>query len=511
MMSSTVGGLSACLFLADAQSAGGVPLGDDFGRVCRNQDIRPKFAYQRELRYNRFTALILPSMVCEVMAEHSVARLQLGVPRLPANNGKLPQPPLKFIGISGTRKPRVVIGIIDDGCAFAHPALTKDDGTPRVHFLWDQNPRDNPGPQWNPNLPFPYGWELRHDMMARYSCAARNSGDTSMAYRDVQYAPVTLGLDRQGTDLRDQPRDAMRTSTHGHGVMHLAAGIEGGCHPLDDQRALSAFDTAPPRDDHAAGWPIVFVQLPTRTTLDTSGGSLAVHALDALHYIISRAEQLPYDKDCADGAANGVPVRPPTAPGEIEEAEESIHSQNWIFVNLSYGAIAGPHDGSSILEHALAEVVGTPGRFCTIALAAGNSHRTRTHALLSLAEEGEAGVLKWSVGPDHPFESFLEIWLPGADVRACARTSIPAGNSTETGPPTAGGPQAEDLSRSGGIDMAERDRCSAAEQRHRQAPRVGAPLDARRDGATGRRCLHVLGQAGNRNSSGTTPHPCHAP
>lgn len=381
------------------------------------------------LRYKRFTTSTSVSMVCEVMAEPAVARLQLGVPRLPANEGSMPPTSREVVLLEGTFKPRVVVGIIDDGCAFAHPALTRDDGTPRVHFLWDQNSRRDPGGQWYRNLPFPYGWELRHDTMTKASCTALRTGDTSMAYWEVQYAPVALGLDRHGTDPRNQPRDAMRTRTHGHSVTHLAVGIEGGRHPLDDQRALSAFDAASPRLDGAAGWPIVFVQLPTRTTLDTSGGSLAVHALDALHYIISRAERLPYDDGgvSPDGAARSGPLRRAKLPDETEEPGDNLYPENWILVNLSYGAIAGPHDGSSILEQALAEVVGTSGRFCKMTLAAGNAHRTRTHAMLSLAE-GEGGELKWSVGPDHPFESFLEIWLPGADVRGFALSDADIAN-----------------------------------------------------------------------------------
>ena len=126
--------------------------------------------------------------------------------------------------------------------------------------------------------------------------------------------------------------------------------------------------------------PLIGVQLPVATTADTSGATLTPQALDAFWFILNRADSL---------------LAPPAR----------------VVVNLSYGTVAGPHDGSSVLEKAIDEMVKLRNGTLRVVLPAGNSHLARCHARFDLDKGGEQ-VLRWRVQPDDRTPSFQEIWLP---------------------------------------------------------------------------------------------------
>lgn len=149
-------------------------------------------------------------------------------------------------------------------------------------------------------------------------------------------------------------------AAHGSHVMDFAAGAD----PAN-----------PP-----ASRPVILVQLPIATTADTSGATLAPQVLDGLRYILNRADTL-------------LP-----APARVA-------------VNLSYGTNAGPHDGSSVLEKAIDELIALRNGRLQIVLPAGNSHLARCHARFDLGREREQ-VLQWRLQPDDHTPSFQEIWLP---------------------------------------------------------------------------------------------------
>jgi hypothetical protein len=155
--------------------------------------------------------------------------------------------------------------------------------------------------------------------------------------------------------------------THGNHVLDLAAG-------------------ASPEADPAACPRIIFVQLPAYAVDDTSGGSMVTHVLDALRYIVDRTH--------------------PLAP---------------LVVNLSYGSMAGPHDGSTILESAMDALIENamgalpsehPARYVSIVLPAGNNFESDGHAVLKLTPEQPSRTLEWHVLADDPTDTFLELWYP---------------------------------------------------------------------------------------------------
>ena len=370
------------------------------------------------------TARVSPSVLEHVLCSPEVVRIQLGLPRIPATletkiTGGLP---------IGGKAPRVVVGIIDDGCAFAHPRFRHSSGSRSVvRYLWDQDPdRMADNNYWSELQDIGYGAELTPATLLR-ALAGGNDPDSLTPYELTRYGRVrfdeethsTKLLDPQGMPLSGQHLSSM---THGTAVMDLAVGYPP---PLREQVALAPrlpdamggerlnlgkmMKRLPENElcgeegdrwraavDQGDNVDVVFVQLPARCVMDTSGGSLAVHVLDGLHYIIERAVRLPYNDE-------------EPSPGQSADFINNI-----VIANVSYGAIAGGHDGTSILEGAMAELTAsrTP---LSIVVAAGNANRSRTHARLILTPGGDPKAFIWRIGPDNPRDAFLEIWFPHAD------------------------------------------------------------------------------------------------
>ena len=350
-------------------------------------------------------------------------------PTLPAS-APAPAP----AGASAPPPRRLVVGVIDDGFAFAYRRFLRDDGTTRVVSLWQQ---DVPAPQGAPAWHAPPGWYGRELDRAAIDglLAAHRSGesvDEAALYRSAGYLHPTA------------------RAYHGTHVLDLAAGWP---QPLAREASGRPVPIALTPRDAAAAADLVLVQLPTRTSLDTSGASLPGHVLDALHYIVDRA----------DGAD--------------------------VVVNLSYGTHAGPHDGSSFLESAIAEVLGAvngsgTGRRLDIVVPAGNAHESRCHASGEL-RAGKPVTLRWEILPDDVTDSFLEIWLP-AESDVAVTLTTPDGRTRLTARP---GELAVDRAPGGGC------RCAVIR------PRLSA-----RGGPGAAMALVAVSPTRRRGSGPTAPH-----
>ena len=126
------------------------------------------------------------------------------------------------------------------------------------------------------------------------------------------------------------------------------------------------------------------MQLDYDTVRDTSGGSMNVGVLDGLLYILSR---------CDDDAQ--------------------------ITVNISFGTLAGPHDGTLGAGSRDGPIDGVVRR--PPAPGAGGRQRLPVpHPCQRAAHRGRnapapwrrKATLDWQVQPDDPTQSFLELWLP---------------------------------------------------------------------------------------------------
>ncbi|HEV7915761.1 MAG TPA: S8 family serine peptidase, partial [Albitalea sp.] len=241
-----------------------------------------------------------------------------------------------------------VIAVIDDGCAFMNRAFRNAAGTQtRVRRLWDQGqPAKASHHDWHQPTQFGYGRALAGEKI-----------DPSVVAREDELAVYrTLGY------LRSDDSDATSSilaRTHGTHVLDVAAGVDD---PLNGRR------------DTASGADIVFVHLPRLTAIDSSGGSLAVHVLDAIRYIL--------DASAPDAG---------------------------IVVNLSYGTLAGPHDGSTLLEQAMDDLLEKRKNNFAIVIGAGNDRQLPAHIGGRLTVETPA-VLMWNVPATDTTDSFLEIW-----------------------------------------------------------------------------------------------------
>jgi hypothetical protein len=281
----------------------------------------------------------------------------------------------------GCVKSAVVTGIIDDGMAFAHDRFLGSDGKTRIEFVFDQHLAPWPG--------------------------------TELSKPDID----TLRADSSHGALVDEDQLYLRSGHVDHarpGHKPLAASMAHGTHVMD-LACNAPGPPVPPARPVAGTRPIIAVQLPSATVQDTSGATLELQVYLALWYILWRADALAKQCQCLPLA---------------------------LVVNLSYGFIAGPHDGSGLLEAAMDDLIEAcnppdiqPFR---VVLPAGNSHLSRCHARFSLAPGG-IQELHWRVLPDDWTESWVGIWLPpGVDVKTLTFDIIAPGGGQNIGTFVAG-------------------------------------------------------------------------
>ena len=307
--------------------------------------------------------------------------------KLPSFDEKVRQGPLEFdvrIHREGPRSRSVVVGIIDDGIAFAHERFRDGPTSTRIENLWLQSQQIAD----DPSTIFARGRELTKDQINELikACTTNDLVDEDLVYRKAGV------LDFASSEHKSLARRA----AHGTHVLDTATGPISGCRP---------------------GWPIVCVQLPSAVTADTSGALLTQWALEGVWYILLQSLAI-----ASQAGTRPMPV----------------------VINLSYGFTAGSHDGGHPLERALQKtvavwerIVGAPVR---VVLPAGNNLQSRLHARMSF-DGSQVVELPWRIHPDDRTASHVEIWLPRRPSQApCpVRVSVrPPGSTVAAGPPIGG-------------------------------------------------------------------------
>lgn len=259
------------------------------------------------------------------------------------------------LGTGGRPGPKEVIAVIDYGCAILNRCFRDRSGLrTRIHHYWDQGVMRSGS--WRKATGFGYGRvltniEIDAILAQRREMAARGQGsDESDEYR-------RLGL----LHFRADSRRHVRSTAHGTHVLDVAGGR------LDPWTRV---------EDRASGAGLVFIELPFRTAADGSGGSISVHLLDGLREVL-----------------------------RVGDPEARI------MVSLSQGTHAGPHDGSSLIEIAMDELLTMRTRNFCIVIGAGNARQSQAHVRTELAP-GQKSELHLHLPECDRTDSFVEVWYP---------------------------------------------------------------------------------------------------
>jgi subtilisin family serine protease len=264
----------------------------------------------------------------------------------------------------------IVVGVIDDGCAFAHRHFLKTlkNGdqiayNTRVLYLWDQATYPSAADQavgWTAPADLGYGRELAQDAIdaaiaQRVTSEDKIEEDAIYAY--LRYQVGTLG------DM----------ASHGTHVMDIAAG--------NGQSLMGSEGVAPEAD-------IIFVQLPT-LDIENPGPALDQHIVDGVQYIFERAKGQP------------------------------------VVINISFGGYSGPHDGTSYWESTIDSLIVGANKAAVVS--AGNGFEAECHACGTLLP-GQDRSLGWFIKPADPTFNDLEIWYDRAATLTVSLSEPDTGN-----------------------------------------------------------------------------------
>lgn len=316
-----------------------------------------------------------------------------GEDALPRANPAAPPSPMEAPR-DAAEAPGTYLGIIDDGLPVLRIRDAVQLADKPAHF-WDQ------------------GWQPPTRRQTQTNAPGPGQNDP---YWEVAWDLFVLGVPPYFLF-------PLRGFLYGRRLRSLSSAIGAGSSNDRDEYFLSRYYTPAPRQTHGAGvlgllapwlsgertpveWPdhisgLAMVQLPTSTVLDTSGGSLATRVIDGLRYILWQ---------------------------EYRDRPDKKKSRP-IVANVSYGVHAGPHDGTSMFERALGEML-THHDHLRVVLPAGNAARAGIHARRELAAKGQqedSATMALQVLPDNGHDTFVEIWVPkDADVEVSIR---PPGSS----------------------------------------------------------------------------------
>jgi Subtilase family len=305
-----------------------------------------------------------------------IPRAELGVPtRTPDNYRAIADLLSQPSSTDPSQVPVAYAAVIDDGCAFANAAFvvdrTYEKPKSRFHRLWFQE-----------------------DLRLFGKGIGFSSSDIEAFLQDgwtahrIDEAKCYASMDEYLQSVpggraiaRDWRRQMRSPATHGTHVLDVMAGAP---NPLAHPRYGYG-----ERKDPATGAKLIFVQLPRAVVADTSGASMNVHVADALAYIRS-----------------------------------VVHQQDQVVVNMSYGALAGPHDGSTLLESAIDEFLANHQHFRKMVLPAGNGYDSRTHARIDASSDGSWREIRLQLLPDDPTDTFVEIWYEPSPSSAGGATAV---------------------------------------------------------------------------------------
>ena len=299
-----------------------------------------------------FTATMSPvsDEACSALLRH--ASYVLAEPGMRALDLPEPSAALTTLAGSGASSPiaqptvplehPIVIGVVDGRCGFANDGFCSGSES-RLDRYWDQGGAP-------PTRPADEGAWWSAPSGHRYGRVLDRSALDAIARRLSEAASTSQRAEIEKTIYRrlghTPPQDA--DWSHGTHVLDTVLG------ELTDRFRPG----------------VIYVQLPDAALRDTSARWTAAHVLDAIDYIV----------------------------GHVKDGARAV-------INLSLGAFAGPHDGSSLLEQAIDSIAEQSNGRITFVVAAGNTGRVaddgtgdakRCHASFKLPASAER-VLAWDI------------------------------------------------------------------------------------------------------------------
>jgi subtilisin family serine protease len=269
--------------------------------------------------------------------------LDFSVPAIRAAQSDLPAPPT----LDGSG---VIIGVVDWGCDFAHPAFRRPDGRTRIRMLWDQN-----------GVAASSGMKLgAQPSVSSLPGRVFSASDLDQALRSPDPYWAT------GYDPTAYPYvpfgDETPKVVHGTHVLGTAGG------------GVSCWNgVSYDWPGVAPGADLMFVHL-RPNALDASvrqtNGSDVIQGVASIFYV---AQSL--GRPCV--------------------------------VNLSMGNNTGPHDGSSVLEQMLDVLAAPPGR--AIVVPAGNNREAHLHSSGSVWPGGPR-TISWEFMADDSNANTVDLW-----------------------------------------------------------------------------------------------------
>lgn len=311
--------------------------------------------------------------------------------------------PRRYPARGNRRGDGVVTAVIDDFIGFANTSFRSGESESRFHWFWAQG---QPVVDKS-SSPVEIGTIWGKGDMDRMLSPGLTEPEIYAKYYPDGIRSIGRTLEPMGAnDIRDpalaRPFDFL--ASHGTHVADIAAG-----YPMEDER----------RDQ-----PIIGVQLPRLATQETWGARLDVFILMAVQRILDWADRW---------SELGQTVRAP------------------VVINISYGILAGPKDGTGFLEAEIARLVrlrnaGGKGIPTAVVFPAGNGYRADCHAEKWLPP-GKTARVSLRVQPEDLSVTFVEIWieqqepacftltLPNGEVLAADLTGAAIWDVTEDGPP----------------------------------------------------------------------------
>ena len=309
-----------------------------------------------------YTVFVPVRLVAELEAMPAVERIELAKPIFPALDDAIARHLIDALhtAVSPVTGGGVVVGVYDSILDLYHPNFRNDDGagtdtlgSTRARFLWDQNLTIQAGEN-TPNdndasLPWSYGVEYLN-------------------------ADINGELDKPaGTAAYLTVRHGGSTGSHGSRVTGCAAGNGRAVGNLGE--AAGTFTGAAPDAD------IIFVGWRSGHHVDPIGVvpyTDTTFLADGLDYIFSRATGL------------GLPC----------------------VINVSESDDQGPHDGSSLAQQFIDNLLDQPGR--ALVNSAGNSNERSSHASGTVATGAtEIVTLNYAAGADN--DDVIQVWYDGHD------------------------------------------------------------------------------------------------